>query len=109
MSAKGSSAENLRIVHQLRTPRAREYDLACGDGRLTVNVQALDAGEVGWRVEIRGKRVGGETLTMVESGATRVDALRAASREWQVAARPRGLDMFDWAIVEKLLGDVRAL
>lgn len=109
MSTKGANADNLRIVDQLRTPRAREYDLACRDGRLTVNVQPLDSGEPGWRIELRGKRVGGETLTMVESGATRVDALRAAGQKWQIDARPHGLDLFDWAIVEKLLDDVRAL
>lgn len=109
MTTKAESNGELRIVDQVRTMKAREYDLACGEGRLTVNVQALEAGTPGFRVEVRGKRRGGETLTASESGVSRVEALRAAGREWQIAAQPRGLNMFDWLAVEKLLDGVRAL
>lgn len=110
---KEERASELRIVDQTRTTNGREYDFACGEGRLTVNVQPLDgaAAEAGWRVELRGKRrgPGGVTVTTAESGASRVEALRAAGREWQSAASPEGLDIFNWQAVEELLGTVRAL
>ena len=106
MREKPDGGASLKIVDQVRTAQAREYDLACGEGRLTVNVQAR---EPGWRVEVRGKRRGGETITASESRPTRVDALRAAGKEWETAARPYGLNMFDFAAVEVLLVGVRAL
>ncbi len=99
----------IRIVDQVRRSNVREYDLACGDGRLTVNVTPDRADETCWRVEVRGKRRGGETIVASESGPTRVDALRASSRVWRDAAAAHGLDIFDFEQVEQLLDEVRAL
>jgi len=56
----------LRIVDQVRSRNGREYDLACGDGRLTINVQPQGEGDEPWRVEVRGKRRGGETVSASE-------------------------------------------
>ncbi len=109
METKEAKAPSLKIVDQIRTRNAREYDLAFADARLTVNVQAVDAEPSAWRVEVRGHRQGGETITACESGASRVEALRAVGAEWRVLASPHGLDMFDWADVERLLDGVRAL
>lgn len=99
----------LRIIDQVRRAKTREYDLACGDGRLTVNVTPDRVDETFWRVEVRGKRRGGETVVASECGPTRVDALRASGRAWRDAAAPLGLDIFDFDRIEQLLDGVRAL
>jgi hypothetical protein len=109
MEPKEAEAPGLKIVDQIRTRNAREYDLAFADARLTVNVQSVDAEPPGWRVEVRGHRRGGETITACESRPSRVEALRAVGAEWKLLASPHGLDMFDWADVERLLDGVRAL
>lgn len=99
----------LRIVDQTRRGNGREYDLAFGDGRLTIAVQSPGDDEGPWRVEVRGKRRGGETISASECGPSRVDAFRASSRAWQSAAAPHGLNIFDFEKVEQLLDQVRAL
>jgi hypothetical protein len=104
-----SGKPELRIVDQNRRAKARQYELACGDGRLTVNVEGEREDEGPWRVEVRGKRRGGETVSASESGESRLDAFRASSRAWQTAASPHGLDIFDFERVEQLLDGVRAL
>jgi hypothetical protein len=108
---KGSSTGELRIVDQIRTMDHREYDLACQDARLTVNVSETKVdGVSGWRVEARARRFATSALvTVIGTGETRTQALRAVGRSMRESGSSSGLSIFDWESIEKLLVGVRAL
>ena len=101
----------LRITNQFRSKGGMAYDLKGEGVRLTLHVSAKtgsdDPGE--WRVEARAGRATEEAVTVVQWGATRVEALQAVARTWAAELATDGLRVFDWEAVAQVLTSVRAL
>ena len=101
----------LRITNQFRSKGGMAYDLKCEGVRLTLLVSAKtgsdDPGE--WRVEARGGRAAEDAVTIVQWGATRVEALQAVAKQWGDELATDGLRVFDWEAVAQVLTSVRAL
>jgi len=103
----------LMITHQYRIPRNRgmTYGLKCDGVYLTLVVSPRLNGEDpgDWRVEARAKQQLRDDVIEAQWGETRREALSAMGRSWNEHARMRGLRMFDWEDVARVLNEVRAL
>lgn len=87
------------------------YGLECEGVYMTLvmSPRSSDSDPSDWRVEARAKRALQEDVIEVEWGPTRIEALRAVGRTWDVNARTHGLRVFKWEDVARVLNEVRAL
>jgi hypothetical protein len=107
---KESSRPGVRITNQFRKRDAMIYDLSCEDIRLTIEVagRSNTDGLGDWSVEAHARQAP-EKPTILEPGATRVDALRAVARAWAAKEGAYGFPQVDWEAVSAALLGVRAI
>ena len=102
--------DKLKITLQFHAGRGTAYELQRGDSKLTIHVspgqRPKDAGE--WRVEAFASH-GPSDVPIVEWGTTRVEALEAVGRTWDLEGPSRELPSFDWKEVARLLAIVSAI
>lgn len=101
----------LRIIDQVRTMDSRGYYFAREGARLRLDVssETTDGVET-WRIGAALRHsVHAEALELSGTGPTRLEALHDVARNSAAVSRELGLLDFDWARIEVLLGEVRAL
>jgi hypothetical protein len=99
-----------RITNQFRKRTAMVYDLSCNDVRLTIEVTPRDSsgGHDAWTAEAYTNQAP-ERPTVVESAATRGDALSAVARSWAAKQGAYGFPALDWDAITQALLAVRAI
>lgn len=107
---RSTERTELRITNQRRIRDGRQYSLAVGASRLTIDVHPMSGNDGGYRVSAAVQdHVGASSIHLDELGPSPAETFRALVGAWRQSPLHRHVTTFDWQAVEGLLATVRAL